>query len=592
MARTSGSGKKSKKSEDVESDDPQEEEVKKTTKRSKSKETNDKESSKSSKSSTTSSSSKSKSSSAAASSSSSKKKPSVVVPEPSPKTNFVSEIEDDDDENLPYGLSDSDNDDDYDGEQKHESIVSSRSTKSNGLQPEYEELFYTPKKRHHRKGSRDNNKDDDAEDNDLMYKRPVGQAVTLLQYYDQTVNYTREMLEQLSRQIRRHPMLAARSYRFLHKGLTTKIRHQKIQVAISGLLALSLIALYIFSPLPSVHRFELSPTSPTMQEDKSSPVGFDDDFDLPLQQHNHTAFKENWARFSVVGISNYLCGNYNFNPIMDAMMPPGDELHNVRIFGSALFAGVVLFVLWLCATRLAEREIILDSGLAGQITHGILTIVVIPIASSAFWALLALYFTQTMVVSSGVPNVTQGKEDIFKCVSKLSNGMQELMTFSPIRELLVGAVGTGFARPCWIAGRGNGANLSHVVSGDRNSDLLSHYDCIIDLHDLPRQQSSQSSIAVQQAAVDRSRADHYRSEITTVVPSRVTVILLAAAFALWIFGLPKWRVHEGEAFYVFLALMPLIKAVYNLIVIDQRKQKIPNPQPHLQTIIDEDVEYD
>eukprot|EP01133_Synstelium_polycarpum_P008146 gene8146-9562_t len=270
-------------------------------------------------------------------------------------------------------------------------------------------------------------------------QQPTAQRITIPQYFDQVENYTSDMLDNLSRQIRRHPSLAAKSYHYLNLGLATKIKHQWIRVVVATMLLASVVGVILCCPLPRLNHIETSPTGAAMES--PSPTTFDSTFDLPVAVFNRTAFKESWTAFTEVGISNYLCGNYNFNPIMEAMMPPGDELKNVKIFGASVLSGVALFVLWLFSVRLAEREIILDSNIFTQILHAVLSIIAIPLTSMAFWAIFLLYFIQTILIGANTPTAAPSQEDTFQCISKLSSGVSELGTFAPIRELALGAVG-------------------------------------------------------------------------------------------------------------------------------------------------------
>ncbi|KAK5576905.1 hypothetical protein RB653_001842 [Dictyostelium firmibasis] len=451
--------------------------------------------------------------------------------------------------------------------------------------------------------------------------------------------YTESQLERLSSEIRRHPSIASKSYHFLSLSLTTKINHQWIRALMSLMVLLSLVGIIFYLPLPHLKHIVMSPTGPSIQTSTTS--GEFDRFDF-TSPNRLTAFKDNWRRFSIFGVSNFLCSNYNFNPL-GYNVDPNDgnasipkefstvqELKNLKIFGACVLFGCVLFVIWLLAARLAEKEIIIRSNLLLQFLHSILSLLVIPFISMLFWSMILLYFIQTLLIGTQV----NGQEDIFYCVNHLSNSLSEISSFSPARELFLGSVGivmrlVNYFHPLPIESLALhestliGKNLYEmkfvsflwtIIVGSflYHSILIISYLYSI-FHESHQQQSPQPSRALKSNRSSSSSSSSTTTNTktlittTTIDPSSfnlfsldvkflpsfipevlltqnfiVVLIWLIAASLLWIYGIPpNLHIHEGEIFLIFVSLAPLLKSLYNLIIIEQKKDKIT--QVHNQT---------
>ncbi|GAM28826.1 hypothetical protein SAMD00019534_120020 [Acytostelium subglobosum LB1] len=448
--------------------------------------------------------------------------------------------------------------------------------------PPYEEVFY-------RRG-RGHAKNDD----DLAYMDPANRKVSTLQYADQAEHYTNDMLEQLSRSIRRQPSLADKCYAFLHAGIPNRIRQQWISIIVSLLLALFILATIVLCPLPHLHQVDISPRANNVEKDQVVPPMFDATFDLPITQHNHTSFKENWARFAIVGTSNHLCGRYSSQPILDAMLP-GDEMRNMRLFGSAVLSGLILFIIWLISVRLEERDIILGSSALVQGLYAFFTIVIIPVASAAFLGSVIVYMTEDSFLQRTPAPVSPN--DTLRCVTRVTGINQELATFAPIRELVVGAAclavrfTTKFCRlpiealslhhPTGLSDKSmNTISLMwRFLVGIACYNFLSLVRAIYRVfRDNNRLASDRTRTAQHEKGLLVSPA--YLPEVIVTQNFFATMILLLVAFFLWIVGVPFWRVHEGEVFYVFLALVPVLNAIHSILLINRKKRTIPFAPKH------------
>ncbi|EAL70066.1 hypothetical protein DDB_G0274347 [Dictyostelium discoideum AX4] len=456
----------------------------------------------------------------------------------------------------------------------------------------------------------------------------------------QSKYYTEAQLERLSSEIRRNPSMASKSYHFLSLGLTTKINHQWIRALISMALLISLVAIIFYLPLPHLKHIIMSPTGPSIQTSKTTGEFDQFDFNNPSIATKLTAFKDNWRRFSIVGVSNFLCSNYNFNPIdySDGGGDGGDggntsipkefstvqELKNLKIFGSCILFGVILFVVWLFATRLAEKEIIIKSNLPLQFLHSILTLLVIPLLSMLFWSLVLLYFIQTLLIG----NQVNGQEDIFYCVNHLSNSLSEISSFSPARELFLGSVGivmrlVNYFYPLSIESLALHQSTLYDTKNVYQMKLVSFlwtiivgsfiyhtflissylYSIFHEYHPTTTttttttintttnttsntsQQSNPLSKRLKSNQIDPSSFNLFSLDVK-FLPSFIPEVLITqnfiivfiwtiAASLLWIYGVPpNLHIHEGEIFFIFIALAPLIKSIYNLIIIEQKKDKI------------------
>ncbi|KAF2068967.1 hypothetical protein CYY_009714 [Polysphondylium violaceum] len=451
-------------------------------------------------------------------------------------------------------------------------------------------------------------------------------------YYDEgydpqeTDSFTQQQLEILSGEIRRHPSLAAKSYHFLSLGISTKIQHQWIQIVIASLITLSLIAIVVLFPLPAMKHIQMSVKGPNIQA--TTAKEFDKDF---ADAHGQVSvFKDDWRRFAIVGTSNFLCSNYNFNPITgegnDYIWGGGasftnnsQELKNVKIFGSCILFGVLLFFIWLVAAKLSEKEIIMESSAGMQIAHAILTLGVIPLLAMVFWALFVLYFIQTILI--GAPFSSGGgsgefKQDVFHCVNRLSVGLGELNSFSPIRELFLGSVGilmrlvnrfhplpiealalhekteslsnNDMKLVSFIWALGVGSTIYHFLT------LCSYLYSIF--HESPKfkkdKQNNAANANAAAAAIAASSSSTRAKPVSLMtldlkfLPSFIPEVLLTQNFIitliwwftasyLWIFGVPSCIVaHEGEIFYLVMSLTPILKSIYNLVIIEQNKDTI------------------
>ncbi|KAM9954397.1 hypothetical protein ACTFIW_003938 [Dictyostelium discoideum] len=459
----------------------------------------------------------------------------------------------------------------------------------------------------------------------------------------QSKYYTEAQLERLSSEIRRNPSMASKSYHFLSLGLTTKINHQWIRALISMTLLISLVAIIFYLPLPHLKHIIMSPTGPSIQTSKTSAEFDQFDFNNPSIATKLTAFKDNWRRFSIVGVSNFLCSNYNFNPIdysggdndgggntaIPKEFSTVQELKNLKIFGSCILFGVILFVVWLFATRLAEKEIIIKSNLPLQFLHSILTLLVIPLLSMLFWSLVLLYFIQTLLIG----NQVNGQEDIFYCVNHLSNSLSEISSFSPARELFLGSVGivmrlVNYFYPLsieslalhqstlydtknvyqmklvsflWTIIVGSFIYHTFLISSYLYSIFHEYHPTTINTttttttntintSNTSQQQQQQQQLnplskRLKSNQIDPSSFNLFSLDVK-FLPSFIPEVLITqnfiivfiwtiAASLLWIYGVPpNLHIHEGEIFFIFIALAPLIKSIYNLIIIEQKKDKI------------------
>ncbi|KAN0037785.1 hypothetical protein ACTFIV_003140 [Dictyostelium citrinum] len=438
--------------------------------------------------------------------------------------------------------------------------------------------------------------------------------------------YTESQLERLSSEIRRNPSMASKSYHFLSLSLTTKINHQWIRALISMMVLISLVTTIFYLPLPHLKHIIMSPTGPSIQTAKTSSEFDQFDFNNPSIATKLTAFKDNWRRFSIVGVSNFLCSNYNFNPIdynhnndgNNASIPKEfstvQELKNLKIFGACILFGVILFMVWLFATRLAEKEIIIKSNLPLQFLHSILTLLVIPFISMLFWSLFLLYFIQTLLIG----NQINGQEDIFYCVNHLSNSLSEISSFSPARELFLGSIGivmrlVNHFYPLSIESLA--LHESTLINHSKNvyqmklvsflwtiivGSFIYHtflilsylYSIFHEYHPTSttnntttQQPSNPLSKRSKSNQIDPSSFNLFSLDVK-FLPSFIPEVLLTqnfiivfiwsiAASLLWIYGVPpNLHIHEGEIFFIFIALAPLIKSIYNLIIIEQKKDII------------------
>ncbi|KYQ89740.1 hypothetical protein DLAC_09708 [Tieghemostelium lacteum] len=473
----------------------------------------------------------------------------------------------------------------------------------------------------------------EVESYDDQYDESRCVQISYDRFKQQSIDYTNQQLENLSREIRRHPNIALKSYHFLNRGLSTKITHQLIRIVLSTILLVSMVTIVFMLPLPEITGISLHPTTPNIQYEK-------DGFHL---SNKITPFKENWNRFSFVGMSNFLCCDYNFNPF-DPMTvdnhpknPVGSDdgrvhydqreqdLKNIRIFASTVVFGIVYFCLWLFASRLAEKEIIMDSNAALQVLHSVVSLYLIPLISMIFWALVSLYFVQTLLIGPG-----QVQSDILHCISTMSSSLSELLSFSPLRELILGAVGISMR----VLYNAFGFSISSLTMhskqelSDNQMKLVSfvwaliigsiiyHFAMIISyLYSIFRERTvkpeptatasststtttttnnggitststttTTSTLGVSSSSLS-SEAPSLVSLDLKFLPSFIPEVLLTQNFIivfiwtlvscyLWAFGSPIANTHEGEIFFIFLTSSSLIQSIYQLIVILQKKDTI------------------
>jgi len=454
------------------------------------------------------------------------------------------------------------------------------------------------------------------------------------EYESQTNSFTQQQLEYLSGEIRRHPSLAAKSYHFLSLGISTKIRHQWIQIIVASAITMALVGVVLFLPLPPMKHIQMSVKGPNIQA--TSAQEFDKDFDTTK---GVSVFKDDWRRFAIVGASNFLCSNYNFNPITEdrdyiwgsgaSFTNNSQELKNVKIFGSCILFGVLLFFTWLVAAKLSEKEIIMESSAGLQIIHAFLTLGIISLLAMLFWALFVLYFIQTILISApGIGNSGE-KQDVFHCVNRLSVGLGELNSFSPIRELFLGSVGILMRLVHHFHSLPIEALALHEKVGTvTNNDMkfvsfiwalavgctIYHFLTLCSylysiFHESPKfkkdklknnnnsnsnntnntTNNSNSSINSNIAGAAIASSSSSKSLMTLdlkFLPSFIPEVLLTQNFIitliwwftasyLWIFGVPSCLIaHEGEIFYLVMSLTPILKSIYNLIIIEQNKDTI------------------
>eukprot|EP01132_Coremiostelium_polycephalum_P010216 gene10216-12528_t len=486
-------------------------------------------------------------------------------------------------------------------------------TRSDQINPET--IFFKPKKRNTTASS-------EYWDDEYEPIRTSYGTTSPLQYNERITNYTNQQLENLSRDIRRHPNLVSRSYHFLNQGLSTKITHQWIRITIALMVLFGLVFLVLKAPLPILSPIQLSPTTPHIEVTPEEEFRQSYSPQYGVSPQFLTPFKENWRKFSIVGISNFLCSNYNFNPTSaeanSNILNHGtslQDLKNLKIFGSCVVSGVVLFVLWLLAARLAEKEIILDSNIPYQVLHAALSLVAIPMAAIIFWSIFILYFIQTILIGTQ-PN---GQEDIFYCVNRLSSGLGELSSFSPLREIMISSVSMVMRVANYIFSFPVDALTLHdkpsgvsdnqikiitvfwtVVIGCAVYQTLKVVSYIYSIfRDNPPPRSTECTTTTSSTTTTTS-ATTTTTTITSTrtlnpntlmtldmkfLPSFIPEILFTqnfiilflwglTSFYLWYYGSPIKNVHEGEIFFISLAFAPIIKSIYNLTVIAQKKDLI------------------